>query len=167
MVRAARVVTDSGSRAVAVELLADHYAEAALGDEGVAAHLVTVSEAGWPHAAMLSVGEIVVRADGRVALALWSGTRTTANVERTGQATLLVVLGRRAVRAYLALAPAAAAPAVGKMPLAFFTGTVEEAVAEAAPYAELVDGVRFVLDRPERVLERWRTTREQLDGLLG
>ena len=48
-------------------------------------------EAGWPHLAMVSVGELVVAADGRLALALWPTSTCAANLARTGRATLAVV----------------------------------------------------------------------------
>src|ERR1700751_4548701 len=50
-------------------------------------------EAGWPHLAMVSVGELVVAADGRLALALWPTSTCAANLARTGRATLAMVTG--------------------------------------------------------------------------
>jgi hypothetical protein len=152
----------------ALDLLAQHYDDTEPGVEGTAAYIVTVGEDGWPHAAMVSIGEVVVRADGRCAIALWEGTRTTTNLLRTGQATLLTVLSERAVRATLRLSavtePAPVAePAV---PLRCFVGSVEEAVAETAPYARLTNGIRFVLDEPATVLPRWQATRATLRRLL-
>ena len=151
----------------ALELLAEHYGDNELVAGGTAAYLVTLGEEGWPHAAMVSVGEIVARADGRCAVALWDGTRTTSNLLRTGRATLLAVLAENAVRARLRLE---AAPEVAALsdPVALrcFSGTIDDAVAETAPYARVVDGLRFVLHEPESVLPRWRATREALRRLL-
>lgn len=152
----------------ALELLAQHYDDAEPGADGTAAYVVTVGEDGWPHAAMVSIGEVVVRADGRCAIALWEDTRTTTNLLRTGQATLLTVLSERAVRATLRLSAVTedAPAAETAVPLRCFVGTIGEAVADTAPYARVADGVRFVLHEPASVLPRWHATRATLRRLL-
>src|SRR5437868_382048 len=49
--------------------------------------LLTVGEEGWPHVALLSVGEVLAASDTEVRLALWPDSQTTANVRRTSRAT--------------------------------------------------------------------------------
>ena len=152
----------------AVALLARHYAGAKLTDTSTAAYLVTVDRAGWPHAAMISMGELVVRDDSGVALALWNGTRTTGHLVRTGRATLLVVLGEHAVRSRLNVRRVALAdPPHQAIPLAYFVGSIEEAAAERAPYAQLASGITFSLADPGSVVPRWEATRTLLNSLLG
>ena len=52
-------------------------------------------EGGWSHLAMVSVGELVAAADGRLALALWPTSTCAANLARTGRVTLAVVADGR------------------------------------------------------------------------
>lgn len=128
--------------------------------QGLAAYLLTTTEDGWPHSAAVSVGEVLLAPDAPgVRLALWPASRTTASLSRTGQAVLLLVLDGASHRLRLALRPASP-PAPS--PLAFFAGEVVEAVADVAPYARLVDGVRFTLTDPDATLSRWRGTVELL-----
>src|SRR5215207_8686012 len=56
--------------------------------EGLTILLLTTTEAGWPHLAMLSVGEIVAAGARELRLALWVNSTATTNLARTGQATL-------------------------------------------------------------------------------
>jgi hypothetical protein len=155
----------------ALALLAAAYGDenprATLADEEeTAAYLVTVGEDGWPHAAMLSVGELVVRANGACGLAMWARTRTTANLLRTSQATLLSVVDGQAVRAKLQVTRVPGGMAAGPVELTYFTGVVAESVAESAPYAQLTAGVRFSLHDRDSVVLRWQETRGTLGSLL-
>ena len=58
---------------------------------GLTVLVLSELEAGWPHLAMVSVGELIVAADGRLALALWPTSTCAANLARTGRATLAMV----------------------------------------------------------------------------
>lgn len=46
--------------------------------------LLTVSEDGWPHTAMISVGEIVAINLMELRIGLWPNTSTTDNIIRSG-----------------------------------------------------------------------------------
>lgn len=125
-----------------------------------ASALLTVTRDGWPHAAMISVGELVVRSTGDVRLATWSRSRTTANIRRTGRALLQAVLGAHAIRARLGLV---AADDDGRLTL--FTGHLEELDEDVAAYATLLSGPTFRLHDPDDVLIRWEHTIERLQRL--
>jgi hypothetical protein len=129
----------------------------------IAAYVMTAGEDGWPHAAMISVGELLVGADRSAKVALWTHSRTTQNLIRTGQAVILVVLSRHPIRARLRLRPSEAPRCADG--LRMFTGAVESAAADVAPYAELVSAVTFRLHQVEDSVARWARTLECLRSL--
>ncbi len=53
--------------------------------------IITEGEDGWPHPAMLSHFEIVVRDAQNLRIATYADSRTTANMRRTGKLTIVVV----------------------------------------------------------------------------
>lgn len=129
--------------------------------QSLAAYLVTLTPDRWPHAAMISAGELLLgQQDAR--LALWADSRTTQNVAREGQALLLIVLDGAAYRARLALRDAAVQPLAG---LRVFVGTIAEIAVDHAPYAVLEDGLRFRLREPVGTLERWERVLHRLRDL--
>ena len=75
---------------------------------------LTVDEAGFPHAALLSRAELDVSPDRSAVLAVVASTRTRANLERDGRATLIAVGGTTAHYAKLRMTRSiAAAGALG------------------------------------------------------
>jgi hypothetical protein len=127
--------------------------------EGTAILVLTVREDGFPHQAMVSVGELAATGDTRLALALWPDSTTAANVRRTNALTLAVVIG---ATSYTVRATATQGEDVRA--LARFELTVVGANADEAPYATLTSGVRFRLGDPDSVLARWRDVRKALTG---
>lgn len=118
--------------------------------------LITVADEGWPHVAMLSVGEVLATDERHVRLALWPDSRTTANLAARGQATLLVV---QAAAFHLRLR-AARGPdlLVGGRPLAYFAAAVDEVLVDEVPYATIRSAIEFALHDPASVLPAWRET---------
>ena len=53
--------------------------------------LITLDEAGWPYAAMLSYLEVIAADRGNIRIAPWNNSTTTANLLREPKATLIVV----------------------------------------------------------------------------
>ena len=129
------------------------------GAEGTAILVLTMRPDGFPHQAMVSVGELAVLDDKRLALALWPTSTSAANIKRTNALTLAVVIG---ATSYTVRATATQGDDVGT--LARFDLTVVGAAADEAPYATLESGVRFRLNDPDEVLARWRSVRKELEG---
>jgi hypothetical protein len=125
-----------------------------------AAYLVTIGEDDWPHAAMISVGELLIGSNRRAALAIWAHSQTTRNLIRTCRAVLLVVLSGRAVGAQLRLYRTDEVDGIEGLQI--FTGNVELAFADAAPYASLTSAVKFRLHSPADGIARWRRTLDVL-----
>ncbi|MDP9458736.1 MAG: pyridoxamine 5'-phosphate oxidase family protein [Actinomycetota bacterium] len=131
--------------------------------QNLAAEVLTVTEDGWPHAAMVSAGEVLLTGKAGVRLALWPASRTTANVVRTGRAVLLVVLGGGSYRLRLSLAEVRPEEEGG--PLTFFTGTVVDVSEDRAKYATLKGGLEFSLLDAGTTLARWADTTRMLRRL--
>lgn len=125
--------------------------------DGFTLLLLTTRADGWPHQAMLSVGEIAVIADNRLKLAVWPGSTSTANLRERGQATLTAVVDGVAYALFLRAEPTADVGA-----LACFDARVSRATADEAPYARLDHGVRFTLNDRDGTIARWRSIREEL-----
>jgi len=136
--------------------------------DGFTLLLLTVREDGWPHQAMLSVGEVAAGGGpDALALAVWSGATSTRNLRATGRATLTAVVDGVAYALFLdARAAGELAVAAGEATttLARFDARVAAATADEAPYARLEHGVRFALTDRDATLARWRATRAELGG---
>ena len=116
--------------------------------------LVTVAEDGWPHVAMLSVGEVLAVGPGSLRFALWPGSRTTANLERTGHGLLMGVVEGAAYYVRLQARRGADLSVRGR-PRAFFLVEVEEVLEDTVGYATITGGIGFRLNQPEQVLADW------------
>lgn len=119
-------------------------------------------EEGWPHLAMVSVGELVVAADGRLALALWPTSTCAANLARTGRATLALVADGAAFSLRCHVADEFPITAGEDPAMRGFVLRVTAATADAAPYADLLGGVTYRLHDVPATLARWRRTRAAL-----
>jgi hypothetical protein len=132
--------------------------------EGATLIVTSVDEDGWPHVAMLSVGELLACSPSVLRLALHASSGTTANLARTGRATLLWVDGGTAFTLRLDLS-ALGPLTIGGLDLCCFEGRALHVREHRVPYAELVSGVRFRLKEPESTMVRWRETLSRLRSL--
>lgn len=127
--------------------------------EGLTFLLLTVREDGWPHLAMLSLGEVVARDEHTLGLLLWPRSTATRNILDRGQATLCVVLDGAGWTLRLTTREE---PMVTGEHGEFrrFAATVAGAAVDRAPYADLTSGVTFRLKDPDATLQRWAAMRE-------
>ncbi|MGF7535975.1 pyridoxamine 5'-phosphate oxidase family protein [Bacillus mexicanus] len=123
--------------------------------------LQTVSEDGWPHAAMISVGEIIALSRTDIRIALWKNTTTAANILRTGKAQFTAWWKGAAhyVKLHCELLPTLKDAEYERDRFACRIVSVKEDVAK---YADLNSGVHIQLHSPEEVLNRWEKTLEEL-----
>ncbi|KHD86670.1 pyridoxamine 5'-phosphate oxidase family protein [Heyndrickxia ginsengihumi] len=123
--------------------------------------LLTVSEDGWPHTAMISVGEIVALNRSELRLGLWPDTSTTKNIIRTKKATLVLFYKGKAHYIRLSLEKLrelAETPYKRERFAARITWLRED----IAKYADITSGVTIELKNSEEVIERWNRTIEDL-----
>jgi hypothetical protein len=118
-----------------------------------ALRLSTIDAAGWPHAALLSAGDMVALPSGRIRFALFPQSTTTENLARDGRLTLTLSLDGGMCE--LRLRARRLANSSPDVPLAFFEAEVDAARTHVAPYAKITNGIVFSLNEPEAVLPRW------------
>jgi hypothetical protein len=123
--------------------------------DGMAFVLMTTGETGWPHAALLSAGEILARSPRDVALTLHRSSGTTANLTESRRATLLVV---DPPVAYTVRLDARPLPAGADPGLTRFAARVVAVIRHEVPYAELTAPIGFRLADPASARERWAAT---------
>ncbi|CAM2881722.1 pyridoxamine 5'-phosphate oxidase family protein [Paenibacillus sediminis] len=123
--------------------------------------LTTVSEDGWPHSAMISVGEVVCTSQTELRLAMWPKTTTTNNMMRTGKATLIFVYEGVAYYIKLQLTPLPVIPNA-QHERQRFTAKIISCREDTAKYATLTSGIEFELDEPSEVVNRWAETIKEL-----
>ncbi len=138
------------------------------GRAGITFLLATVAAEGWPHLAMLSVGEVLEADDGAALyLALWPSSATTERLATTGQGVLALVDGQIGyeIRLRAERQDDLALPRSGR--LACFRCSVHDVLEDVVTYATLVSGITYRLHDPGPVLERWQETVEALRQRAG
>jgi hypothetical protein len=119
-----------------------------------ALRISTVDSAGWPHASLLSAGDMVAMPSGRIRFAIFRESTTAGNLARDARVTLTLSLdgGMCEVR----LRAHQLQHSSPGMPLAFFEAEVETTRFHKAPYAAVTGGITFTLHEPQAVLPRWQ-----------
>jgi hypothetical protein len=121
---------------------------------GEAIRLSTVGPDGWPHAAQLSVGEILSVGPAELLVAVWPRSATAQNLRRDGRVTMSLVHDG-ALLEMRALASLVAEHKT-KLELTVFRVKIESVSEHRAKYADVLSGVTFRLHDPDKVLARWR-----------
>lgn len=127
---------------------------------GLTVQLMTVDADGWPRVALLSVGELVALGPRGLRMALWSSSKTTENLTRSGIGTLAMVYEGSAHS--VTIEAVRAADLAGSTPLAVFDARVQEHRSDRVSYAVLTHGIGFDLEDADASLARWRTTVDSL-----
>jgi len=117
-----------------------------------ALRLATVDANGWPHAALLSAGEMLALPPQHLRFALLAQSTSAANLLRDPRSTLSVALDHGICELRLQ----ARRLANDDGPLALFEATVLEVRSHVAPYADVISGVSFSLHQPDAVHARWQ-----------
>ena len=117
----------------------------------------TVDEHGWPHASLLSAGDMLAVPPAQIRFLIFPDSVTTRNLVRDGRVTVTVSfesgMWELRLRARRLALPSP------DIQLACFEATLERARFHSVPYASVTSGVTFGLKDPEAVLPRW----ERLD----
>jgi hypothetical protein len=124
------------------------------GKVGPAYLLVTSDEDGTPRPCMLSAGELLAVDGRRVRLALWSGSRTSANLARGGHALLCHVAPRTVVYVRGPARPLDAGP---DLDLDCFELEVASVESDEHAGMPVTAGITFAIERgdPASVVEAW------------
>lgn len=135
------------------------------GTIGFTVLLLTTTPDGWPHQAMLSLGEIVIVDPATIRLGLWASSTATENLVSRRRAMLSFVANARSysIRVRARLIENVVIEGAGRR--ACFVASVETVGIDMAPYATLESGVRYRLSAPSETLALWQRTRETLANL--
>jgi hypothetical protein len=123
--------------------------------------LLTVNEDGWPHTAMISVGEIVAINRRELRIGLWKDTSTTANIIRTNKATLVLIYKGKAHYIRLSLERLGEL-STARYPRERFSAKVIWAREDVAKYADITSGIKIKLKDADEVIDRWCQTIEEI-----
>ncbi|MBK5458126.1 pyridoxamine 5'-phosphate oxidase family protein [Peribacillus sp. TH16] len=123
--------------------------------------LLTVSEDGWPHTAMISVGEIVAISGEELRIGLWPDTSTTANIIHTNKATLVLFWRGKAHYIRLSIERLKELP-TARYQRERFLARVVSAREDVAKYADITSGIKIKLKNSKEVVERWGQTIEDI-----
>lgn len=110
---------------------------------------------GWPHLALLSVGEVLAFDATNVGLVLHEGTGTARSLRGSGQGLLVVIADGRACRMRLRV-PVERDRRVGDDPSALFFAQVEQVAEDSVDYAYLLHGIEFALTDPDATVATWQ-----------
>lgn len=119
-----------------------------------ALRLSTVDPDGWPHAALLSAGDMVMVPSGKIRFALFPKSTVTSNLDREGRLTIALSLDGGICE--LRLRSRRLPHSTPDVPLAFFEAEVKTVRQHVAPYATVTGGVEFSLHDSQSVLPRWQ-----------
>ena len=137
------------------------------GREGLTFLLLTLDEEGWPHVAMLSVGELVAMDKHRLRGALWLHSSTSNNLSQNGRAMLTIVANGNGYYVRLAARRGPDLDLGSDGRLAYFEMEIEDVQEDSTDYATLTSGVTFRLKQPEQVVPRWQHTVDALRAHAG
>jgi hypothetical protein len=119
-----------------------------------ALRLSTVDADGWPHAALLSAGDMLALSGGRIRFAIFPRSGMAANLARDGRITMSLSLDGGMWE--LRMRARRLQQATPEVPLACFEAQVVRVREHVAPYADVTTGITFVLHDPHLVLSRWQ-----------
>lgn len=119
-----------------------------------ALRLSTIDAAGWPHASLLSAGDMVAVSPHCIRFVLFPQSTTVANLTRDGRVTMTLSLDGGMCEMRLRAHRLPRSPL--DVPLAFFEAALETARHHIAPYAAVTAGITFTLHEPAAVLPRWQ-----------
>ncbi|HTI84941.1 MAG TPA: pyridoxamine 5'-phosphate oxidase family protein [Acetobacteraceae bacterium] len=151
---------DAASAAVLPPQLAKYLDGTDLLAKTQALRLSTVDPQGWPHASLLSAGDVLATAPGRIRFLVFAESTTTANLMRDNRVTITLALDGGMCE--LRLKSRRLAELAAESPLACFEADLVEVRMHKAPYATVSGGVTFALHEPQSVMRRWQ---KQIDAM--
>jgi hypothetical protein len=125
-----------------------------------ALRISTVDAEGWPHASLLSAGDMLAMPSGRIRFVIFAQSATAANLVRDGRVTITLALDGGMCE--LRMRCRRLADSSPDAQLALFEAELVKVRIHKAPYATVSAGVTFVLHEPQSVLQRWQ---RQLDAM--
>ena len=127
--------------------------------------IIAAGEDGWPHAATVSVGEVLAVTSTDLLMTLYAGSRTTAAIAYSGRALLLTTDAGGVVRVGLEVRPLGEQTSDGRR--RGFHCTVASVEIDTVNYARITHGLEFELLDEGAAIRRWKQQIEDLRTLAG
>ena len=125
-----------------------------------ALRISTVDKDGWPHAGLLSAGDMLALPPGHIRFMSFAQSTMTANLARDGRVTVTLAVNGGMCELRMQCRPLE--HAMADLPLALFEATLIEVRHHKAAYASISAGITFGLHDPDAVLPRWH---KQIDAM--
>jgi hypothetical protein len=124
--------------------------------------VITSDESGEPRIAQLGRPQVLVVKPGRVAMATWTSSATTANLRRSGRCALYAVAD--GITYTVELETSVSGPLrLAETQLTGFVGVLRQVRVDEVSYATVTSGVRYRLHSPGETLGLWAELRAALE----
>ena len=131
---------------------------------GEAIYVTTIDQDGWPHASLLSVGEILALDATHLNLAFCSNGSPAKNIERNGKVSLSMVHEGALWEIILDAKPVSGTEPGAK--LVMFKAQVTKARIHRVDYADVLSSVTYSLHDKAAVIDRWKHQIADLRALM-
>lgn len=125
-----------------------------------AIRISTIDAEGWPHASLLSAGDMLAMPPRRIRFVVFAESTTTANLLRDGRLTVTLSFDGGMCELRMTCRRLAHSPLDAQ--LITFEAELAEWRNHKASYAEIRSGITFELHEPQAVLQRWQ---RQIDAM--
>lgn len=123
--------------------------------------LQSITSEGYPHSAMVSVGEVIALNPEYLRIALWPQTQTTLSLAQKRKANLVIIYNN--IVNYLELdISELPSPNNEVYERTRFEATIKSIRQDIAKYADITSGITVEMHEPKQVLKRWNIVLHEL-----
>ncbi|MEJ7451031.1 pyridoxamine 5'-phosphate oxidase family protein [Staphylococcus xylosus] len=127
----------------------------------IAMVLQSITSEGYPHSAMVSVGEVIALDSEHLRIALWPQTQTSISLAEKRKSNLIIIYNNMV--SYLEL-DITLLPSLDNevYERTRFEATIKSIRQDIAKYADITSGITVEMHEPEQVLNRWNIILQEL-----
>ncbi|WP_217972133.1 pyridoxamine 5'-phosphate oxidase family protein [Staphylococcus xylosus] len=127
----------------------------------IAMILQSITSEGYPHSAMVSVGEVIALDSEHLRIALWPQTQTSISLAEKRKSNLIIIYNNMV--SYLEL-DITLLPSLDNevYERTRFEATIKSIRQDIAKYADITSGITVEMHEPEQVLNRWNIILQEL-----
>lgn len=127
----------------------------------IAMILQSITSEGYPHSAMVSVGEVIALDSEHLRIALWPQTQTSISLAEKRKSNLIIIYNNMV--SYLEL-DITLLPSLDNevYERTRFETTIKSIRQDVAKYADITSGITVEMHEPEQVLNRWNIILQEL-----
>lgn len=127
----------------------------------IAMILQSITSEGYPHSAMVSVGEVIALDSEHLRIALWPQTQTSISLAEKRKSNLIIIYNN--MISYLEL-DITLLPSLDNevYERTRFEATIKSIRQDIAKYADITSGITVEMHEPEQVLNRWNIILQEL-----